>query len=258
MHACARFVLRAAPFWLLLSAQTAAAQTCRQALVLALDVSLSVNTLDFALQRQGLANALLDAQVMDAIISPDGPHVELAVFEWSGSFSQNLLVDWTVIDSPATLQAISATLIDAPQTLRSGRTGLGAALEHARDMLLTRAHCAVLTMDISGDGQNNSGIAPQLVKDQIADLGITINALVIEPDGPTLPVEDAEPIPLSVYFHRRVIAGPAAFVETIVGFGSYGDAMKRKLLRELMPAVSYYDTPSRMPDPGTVFRTKNG
>lgn len=239
MTMLARHMLRVATLGLLLSALPAAAQTCRQALVLGLDVSLSVNTNDFVLQRQGLARALLDAQVMDAMIRPEGPYIELAIFEWTGSFSQNLLVDWTVIDSPTRLRAIAVTLFEKPQKLRSGRTGLGAAMQYARDMLLTRDHCESLTLDISGDGQNNSGVRPQLVKHEMAAAGITVNALVIEPDGYELPNEKAEPIPLSQYFQTRVIVGATSFVETIVGFKSYEAAMRRKLLRELLPAISH-------------------
>jgi len=109
---------------LILAPPGAAADTCRQALILGLDVSLSVDVFDFALQRGGLVRALEDPQVVDALTAPGG-NVMLAVFEWSGQFNQTLLVDWTQVEGPQTLAALSIQLRDAPQGIRSGRTGLG-------------------------------------------------------------------------------------------------------------------------------------
>ena len=217
------------------SAMPAAAQPCRQALLLGLDVSLSVNSLDFTLQREGLAKALVDPEIVDAIIGGSGHYVELAVYEWSGQFDQNVIVEWTAIDSRATLEMIAGFVAESPQDMRSGRTGLGAAMLFARDMLATRAHYANLTLDISGDGFNNNGIVPENVHDAMDIAGITVNALVIEPDAPTLQSVESGITDLSAYFEARVIVGPASFVESVVGFGDYADAIKRKMLRELVP-----------------------
>ena len=217
-------------------AQMAQAQACRQALLLGLDVSLSVDPQDFTLQREGLSSALLDATVQEAMLRGPG-HMELAVFEWSGSFDQKMLIDWTVIDSPATLQQIALSLLYTTQETRSGRTALGAALSHARDLLLTRNHCETLTLDISGDGSNNSGYAPETVRGELEEVGIGVNALVIETD-PNLSFE-TEPSfgQLTDYFYDNVIIGPSAFVESIVGFDAYKEAIQRKLLRELVPSM---------------------
>jgi len=208
-----------------------AAQACRQALVLGLDVSLSVNAIDFRLQREGLAQALEDHHVARAMIG-GGESVELAVFEWTGQFNQNVLVDWTVIDSRDTLGRIARDLRETRQWMRSGRTALGASMIYARDMLLSRGHCDQLTFDISGDGVNNNGVLPVHVRGDLEALGITVNALVIEPEPGKLT--------LSRYFHDQVITGPTAFVETIYGFDAYAEAIKRKLLRELTPSLSYH------------------
>ncbi|MEO0371184.1 MAG: DUF1194 domain-containing protein [Pseudomonadota bacterium] len=220
----------------LLGLQPAHAQSCRQALVLALDVSLSVDPNDFVLQREGLSSALLDPSVQAAMLrGPD--HMELAVFEWSGSFDQQLIVDWTVIDSPATLQQIALTLLSSQQQTRSGRTALGAALTYARDLLLARGHCETLTLDVSGDGVNNSGIRPETVKDDLDALGIGVNALVIEA-SPEQQFEDQPSVgQLAEYFHDNVIVGPSSFVEVIIGFSAYEKAIRRKLLRELVPSM---------------------
>lgn len=219
---------------LLLGVFAVPADACRQALVLGLDVSLSVNRFDFALQRQGLANALTDETVMQALLAGPEQPVELAVFEWSGQFNQTLLVEWTVIDSEALLQEIAQVLREAPQGMRSGRTGLGAAMLFARDLLKQRPNCAVWTVDISGDGPNNNGIAPARVQAQMQADGIGVNALVI--DQPIVAPEPGAPS-LSAYFASDVIVGPQAFVEAIYDFESYGAAIRRKLLRELEPVV---------------------
>ncbi|MEO1137982.1 MAG: DUF1194 domain-containing protein [Pseudomonadota bacterium] len=216
--------------------QAAKAQSCAHALVLALDVSLSVDTQDFALQREGLARALLDPDVTDAMLHMPGGHVELAVFEWSGQFDQNLLIGWTVIDSPSTLQAVAQDLRDLPQMGRTGRTGIGAAMLYAYELMKQRPNCARHTLDVSGDGPNNSGPAPELIKERMQMAGYVVNALVIE-NNFNDPEPSASP-PLGPYYRNRVITGPASFVEAIFGFDNYEAAIRRKLLRELFPAVA--------------------
>ena len=226
---------------MLVASAARAADDCRQALVLGLDVSLSVNRFDFALQRDGLAQALTDDAVMQALLASPRRPVEMAVFEWSGQFNQTLLVNWTRIDSAARLQSIANTLRTRPQGLRSGRTGLGAAMLYARDLLRQRPNCAIWTLDISGDGASNNGIAPERVQPHLQIENIGVNALVIErrwahvaPDAP----------PLSQYFQHSVIVGPDAFVETIFDFDSYAAAIRRKLLRELEPVVGQGPPPN--------------
>ena len=217
------------------------AMACRQALILALDVSLSVDLGEFRLQREGIARALEDEQVAQAMIRAVDRPMEFAVFEWTGEFNQNLLVDWTVIDGRPALARIATQLRETEQTLRSGRTGLGAAMLHAHELLVARRHCARLTLDISGDGRNNNGPQPRAARPVLDAAGITVNALVIEPERASLA--------LSRYFLDHVIAGPEAFVETIYGFDSYAEAIRRKLLRELLPQLS-----GRAPRPGRQAR----
>ena len=220
--------------WLCLSALPAHAQSCRQALVLGLDVSLSVDVNEFRLQREGLARALTDPEVMDAMIGAPDNRVDLAVFEWSGQYNQTLLIGWTTIDNRVTLRAISDSLFRQPQGMRSGRTAIGAAMLYARDLLRERPGCAVRTLDLSGDGRNNNGIAPLRARRQLAGEGITVNALTVEPDPARIVLDRARATVLSRYFQDNVITGPTSFVEPIT-------AIKRKLLRELTPALSWRD-----------------
>jgi hypothetical protein len=239
---------------ILIVGQKAHAQSCRQALLLGLDVSLSVDPFDFTLQREGLSRALLDPVVQDAMMR-GSDHIELAVFEWSGSFDQKMLVDWTVIDSPATLQGIALTLLSSAQETRSGRTALGAALSHAGELLATRAHCHTLTLDISGDGMNNSGYGPETIRDGLEALGIGVNALVIE----ATPQESHEDTPsvgqLTDYFYENVIIGPGSFVEAIIGFSAYEEAIKRKLMRELVPSMVQIPGPGPMRQLASTWET---
>lgn len=216
----------------------ARAQDCRQALILALDVSLSVDTAEYRLQRHGLARALTHPDVAAAMVDGPGGAIELAVFEWSGQYDQTLLIDWTVIDSRQTLHAVARGLRERSPRTRLGRTALGAAMLFARNMLDSRRHCARRTLDISGDGRNNNGPPPTTVQPGMAAAAISVNGLVIgiDPAGPDSGGVDLGQ--LSRYFHDKVIVGPAAFVEAIAGFSDYETAIRRKLLREIAPAIA--------------------
>ena len=211
------------------------APPCRQALLLGLDASLSVDPNEARLQRDGLAWALQDGQVVDALVGSRQSYVMLAIFEWSGRFDQHVIVDWTRVDHAEALTSIAATLSSAAQIQRTGRTALGEAMLFASEMLYAQSHCALLTLDISGDGPNNSGIPPEQAKHRMEGANITINGLVIEQPQPT---DDAARFSLTAYYTNNVIRGAGAFTETIIGFDDYARAIKRKLLRELAPVIA--------------------
>jgi len=203
-----------------------------------MDVSLSVNPIDFSLQRGGLARALLDAEVMQAFLSDPDDLVYLAVYEWSGQFDQALLLDWTPVVSPATLTSIAATMLETPQLGRTGRTAIGEAMRYGAELLGAQAGCGTLTLDLSGDGPNNNGDAPERVRPELQAQGITVNGLVIEPRRADTAEAAVALSPLRGYYEANVIVGAASFVETVFGFHNFEAAMKRKLLRELVPAVA--------------------
>lgn len=203
-----------------------------------LDVSLSVNTIDFSLQRGGLARALLNPEVMQAFLSDPDDLVYLAVFEWSGQYDQALLVDWTPVVNSATLTGIAATLLEAPQLGRTGRTAIGHAMRYGAELMQTQMGCGTLTLDLSGDGPSNNGDAPEKIREEMQAQGITVNGLVIETSATTTAETTVAVSPLRDYYEKRVIVGAASFVETAFGFSNFEAAMKRKLLRELIPAVA--------------------
>jgi hypothetical protein len=213
----------------------AASAECRQALLLALDVSASVDSREYRLQAEGLARALLAPEIRDAFLALPGAPVALAVFEWSGPVEQRPVLPWTPIEDAAALADAAASIAAHPRaTFRSGRTAIGAAMSHAAALFAAGPDCALRTLDISGDGENNAPPAPQGVRDAPAMAGVTVNALAIGGDIPLdhEPWSDLGP-GLSDYFRAEVIRGPGAFVEIADGYEDFEDAMRRKLLREL-------------------------
>lgn len=216
----------------LLSSPLAAQTSCRQALALGLDVSGSVDAREYRLQLDGLALALADPEVTAALLAQPGAPVRIAIYEWSDPGDERLVVGWTDIATQSDLFAIQSTLRTTQRAAMGPRTGLGAALQAGFALLDQQPDCWTRTLDISGDGKANTGLRPQDVIDGPA--GVTVNGLVIGVDdnitGNSRNLQIAE---LTSYYIAYVIRGPDAFVETALGFDTYADAMRRKLLREL-------------------------
>jgi hypothetical protein len=207
---------------------------CRQALALAIDVSASVDAQEYRLQSGGLAWALRDIEVQGAFLArPEAP-VSVAVFEWSGSTYQRLVTDWTSIESADQLHAIANAIERNPVPPDQTTTGIGAAMLYAGDLFARGPDCTERTLDISGDGQNNDWPRPEQARVAPTLERITINGLVIGADFPV----DHELNPnrmgaLTRYYENRIIKGLGAFVETADDFEDFGNAMRRKLIREL-------------------------
>ena len=213
----------------------AAHAACRQALILALDVSGSVDEREYALQLNGVAAALQDADVVAALLEfPEAP-VHLAIFEWSAAEYQALIQDWVPLADRATIDAVADRLRNRERQAAPGATGLGAAMLYAGQKFRDGPVCWKRTLDISGDGRNNDWPVPKHVKQGGAMNGITVNGLVIGIETlqhgfePTVGVAE-----LTAYYRARILHGPDAFVEVALGYGEYADAMRRKLLRELV------------------------
>lgn len=223
---------------------------CRQALALALDVSGSVDAREYRLQLEGVAKALENAQVRDALLSmPDAP-IMLTIFEWSGPADQAELLPWTRIDTRRTLDNVIETLRQTERRDATPGTALGVAMQRGAALLAEQSHCWRRTLDISGDGPSNLGPRPRDVKKLLRQQGgragaLTINGLVIgADDAPIGDTRQAEIGGLSSYYHAEVILGPDAFVQTALGYEDYARAMAEKLLRELdMLIVSQRLTP---------------
>ena len=213
---------------------TGAAQACRLALALALDVSGSVDADEYRLQMSGLANALGSPDVEAALFAiPDAP-VALSVFEWSSSDYQRIVQSWVLINDRDILDEVRANLYTWERQKAPEATGLGSALLFAKDLFQVGPKCWKQTLDVSGDGKNNDWPTPMSLRADGQLDGMRINALAIT--KPQTNLESSSAIPgtnLIDYFKARVIQGPDAFVEVARGFGDYAEAMRRKLLREL-------------------------
>ena len=196
---------------------------CRLALALALDISSSVDDAEDKLQRQGLANALISDEVRAAILSESGQAVALAVFEWSGRYQQDMIVDWRVLSSEADIFLTAEEIRSSRRSYSDFPTALGYALGYAAGVLADAPLCLFQTLDVSGDGVNNEGFKPYLAYLNFPLSEVTVNGLAIGGSA-----ED-----LAGYYRRELIKGPGAFVEEATDFADFERAMRRKLVREL-------------------------
>jgi hypothetical protein len=208
-------------------------------LVLAVDVSGSVDRNEYRLQLDGIAAALLDPQVSAQILATPEVPVQLAVFEWSNSLYRRVIVDWIALDSFGDLIDVAGVLRGHFTRPKQGATAIGGAMLFADAMFGRGPVCWRRTIDISGDGTNNFGPEPEVTRLLGAFNEVTINGLVIGSDSTRGRDErQMEMMELSAYFRRRVIHGPGAFIEVAQGFDDFERAMTRKLLRETaLPAL---------------------
>ena len=201
------------------------AAACEVALVLAIDVSGSVDPNEFRLQMDGLAAALADSTVRDAMIEANA---KIAVMQWSGTSRQAVDVPWTTMDSHEDIDRLADAVKTAPRAFRHFSTAIGDALSRAAALLGEVAgRCDRLVVDVSGDGLSNEGRPVERMRDALVRGGVVVNGLAIETSEPGL----------TEYFTRSVIGGGGAFVITAKTFEDYPRAIRRKLLRELTDHV---------------------
>jgi len=208
------------------------------AVVLAADVSRSINDEEFDLQRRGYAAAIVSDKLMEAIRS--GPHgaIALAYVEWAGEGEQTIVVDWTVVRNPADAQKFAASLTSSPRSFL-GRTAIGSALDFAMGLF---GEASLRTdrkvIDVSGDGTSNQGRPVGEARDAAIAAGAVVNGLAIfnrraAAEGGYLALHTNPPGGLAKYYRDNVVGGPGAFVLPIDDFGNFGDAMIRKLTAEI-------------------------
>ena len=194
----------------------------------------SVDEGEYQLQLRGLAAALVSDDVRASLMRlPDAP-VRILVFEWSGQDYQRVLIEWTDITSPSRLRLCLKSCDPPRGATAPPTTALGQAIQVGAGFLNQQPDCWKRTLDISGDGKNNTGPEPHHVNspEKIGD--IVINALIIGVDATSrLSHAELSIAELTAYFAHRVLAGPGAFSEVAIGFEDYERAMSRKLLREL-------------------------
>ena len=208
-------------------------------LVLAADVSRSVDQRKFQLQREGYAAAIADKKVLDAVTSGRHRRIAICYVEWSGASAQQLVIDWTVIDGPDAARKFGDQLLELPRSFAE-RTSISGGIDFAMAVLARAPYTSARkTIDISGDGTNNSGRDVTAARDEALAKGVTINGLAILSDRPMAwnPEHTNPPGGLPNYFRNNVIGGPGAFVIVAENFESFGQAIARKLIAEIAVAL---------------------
>jgi hypothetical protein len=193
-------------------------------LVLAVDVSGSVDESRFQLQKHGYAAAFRSADVIQTIQSGAAQSIAVAMMQWTGPDMQAVVAGWTQVRDAASAGAFAAAVDASERMLFAGGTSISGALDRATTLLAEAPFTAPRkVIDVSGDGANNRGRPAELARDAAVSAGIVINGLPIlalEPD-------------LDKYYQDSVIGGPGAFVITIQNYDQFAEAIERKLISEI-------------------------
>lgn len=212
-----------------------AAEAVDLLLVLAADVSRSVDQPKFQLQRDGYAAAVTDPRVLEAISTGMHRRIAICFVEWSGAGAHKLVIDWMMIDGAAAARRFADAIVEAPRSF-ADRTSISSGIEFAM-MQFERApfESKRRTIDVSGDGTNNSGRDVVAARDEALAKGITINGLVILSERPLAwnPEHTNPAGGLAQYYRENVIGGPGAFVIVAENFRSFGQALINKLVAEI-------------------------
>lgn len=204
-------------------------------LVLAADVSRSVTEPKFRLQREGAAAAISDPQVLQAITSGPNRRIAICFVEWATAGMTNVVVDWAVISDSASARSVGDRLVEAPRSF-AGSTSISSAIDFSVAQLERAPFAAERrVIDVSGDGNNNSGRLVTDARDEATSKGIIINALVIlTPLAESFRPEHTNPPGgLEKYFQDNVIGGFGAFTVVAEDHGSFGRALTKKLIAEI-------------------------
>jgi hypothetical protein len=200
-------------------------------LVLAVDVSYSMDMDELAIQREGYAQAIVSKEFLQALKA--GPNGKIAVtyFEWAASTDQKIIIPWRLIDGPETADAVAAEIMKTP-IRRASRTSISGAINFAMPLFEENNYRGLRrVIDISGDGPNNNGPPVTGARDAALEKGIIINGLPImvkEPSYSTMDIDN-----LDYYYEDCVIGGPGSFVVTIKDRDKFKEAIRTKLLMEV-------------------------
>jgi hypothetical protein len=193
-------------------------------LVLAVDVSGSVNAQRFELQKMGYVTAFQNRRVLNAISAGRHQSIAVTMMQWSGPFLQSQVVPWTVLKDEASLKGFAAAIESAPRMMYGGGTSISGAIDQGAALFPSaplKAERRVI--DVSGDGSNNRGRSVTLARDEAVSAGIVINGL---------PILAFEPR-LDEYFKDYVIGGPGAFLIPAKSFETFAEAILMKLILEI-------------------------
>ena len=211
-------------------------------LILAVDVSRSIDEVEAELQRRGYVEALPNDRVIDAILSGEHKRIAICYTEWAGTHYQMVVIDWSLIDSAGAARRFADKLAEAPRTSQSW-TAVGAALNfagHRFDDSGFQSKRRVI--DISGDGRTNDGPPAEMVRDKLVTQGIVINGLPVMMNRTNFgrPPDTG----LDKYYEENVIGGPGSFMIAAVNFDDFGRAVRTKLIREISGRDATRPTPA--------------
>ena len=200
-------------------------------LVLAVDVSYSMDPDEQALQREGYIAGITSREFMQALRSGQHGKVAVTYFEWAGPYDQKIVVPWRLIDGPESADAFVNEIARASYR-RASRTSISSALNFAKPLFDGSGYRGFRrVIDVSGDGANNSGPFVTIARDDVLAAGITINGLPImlkRPNSFTMDIEN-----LDIYYEDCVIGGPGAFVVPIREREQFKEATRTKLVLEI-------------------------
>ena len=200
-------------------------------LVLAVDVSFSMDKEKLALRREGYAQAIVSKDFLQALRSRPDSKVALTYFEWSMSGDDRVIIPWRVIDGPESADAVAAEIMKTP-VRRGSSTSISGAINFALQLFEENPyHGFRRVIDISGDGPNNDGAPVTGARDAALAKGIIINGLPIMVKEPSYLTTDIEN--LDLYYEDCVIGGPGAFIITIKDREKFQEAIRNKLVLEV-------------------------
>jgi hypothetical protein len=200
-------------------------------LVLAVDVSYSMDMDELAIQREGYAQAIVSKEFLQALKSLPNGKISITYFEWAASSDQKIIIPWRVIDGPETADAVADEIMKTP-IRRASRTSISGAIYFAMPLFDENPYKGLRrVIDISGDGPNNNGAPIVGARDEALSKGIVINGLPImvkEPSYSTMDIDN-----LDWYYEDCVIGGPGSFVVSIKDREKFKEAIRTKLLLEV-------------------------
>jgi hypothetical protein len=200
-------------------------------LILAVDVSYSMDLDELAIQREGYAQAIVSKDFLQALKTGPTGRIAVTYFEWAASNDQKIVLSWQIIDGPESADAVAAEILKAP-IRRASRTSISGAINFAMPLFEENPyHGLRRVIDISGDGPNNNGAPVTIARDAALEKGIIINGLPImvkEPSYSTMDIDN-----LDYYYEDCVIGGPGSFVITIKDREKFKEAIHTKLVLEV-------------------------
>jgi len=212
-------------------AQRAADTEVDVELILAVDVSYSMDLEELAIQREGYAQAIISSDFLQALKSGPQGKIAITYFEWASANDQKVIIPWRIVDGPETADAVAAEIMKAPLR-RASRTSISGAINFSMELFADNPYKGFRrVIDVSGDGPNNNGEPVAIARDAALAKGVIINGLPIMVKAATYATMDIDN--LDIYFEDCVIGGPGSFVVPIKERAKFKEAIRTKLILEV-------------------------